>query len=90
MPWFLLLLAFTVSWARATLPLELVAGPGADTLTLRFAKLPDASKPLLIVTTSSGPSGAGMVPFGQNKTGIVKGRYCLKYGFPDIRRPLIN
>ena len=69
MPWFLLLLVLTASWVRATLPLELVAGPNADSITLRFGKLPEASKPLLIITTSSGPSGAGMVPFGQNKTG---------------------
>jgi len=65
---FLFLIAF-VSWAQATLPLEMVAGPGADTLTLRLGRLPEASKPLLIVATSSGPHGAGMVPFGQNKTG---------------------
>jgi glycosidase len=69
MPRLLLLLVLTTSWARATLPLQLVAGPDADSLTLRFAKLPVASQPLLIVTTSSGPNGSGLVPFGQNKTG---------------------
>ena len=68
MRWFLFLLV-SVSCARAALPLELVAGPDKESVTLRFGKLPEASKPLLIVTTSSGPSGAGMVPFGQNKTG---------------------
>jgi len=66
---FLLFFVTLVSWARASLPLELVAGPGADTLTLRLGKLPETSKPLLIVATSSGPNGAGLVPFGQNKTG---------------------
>ena len=70
MPWRLLLLGvFTSSWASATLPLELAAGPDANSLTLRWGKLPETSKPLLIVTTSSGPSGTGWVPFGQNKTG---------------------
>ena len=65
---FLFPIAF-VSWAQASLPLEMVAGPGADSLSLRLGKLPEASQPLLIVATSSGPNGAGMVPFGQNKTG---------------------
>ena len=69
MRWFLLFVLTSVSWARATLPLELVAGPDQESVTLRFGKLPEASKPLLILATSSGPSGAGMVPFGQNKTG---------------------
>ena len=69
MPRFLFLFLCTISWARAALPVELVAGPGPDSLTLRFGKLDECSKPLLIVTTSSGPDGTGMVPFGQNKTG---------------------
>ena len=58
----LLFLATLASWAQASMPLEMVAGPGADTLTLRLGKLPEASQPLLIVATSSGPNGAGMVP----------------------------
>jgi len=69
MPHFVLFLLLAASWAQATLPLDLLAGPGSDSLTLRFGKLPEASKPLLIVTTCSGPNGAGLVPFGQNKTG---------------------
>ena len=69
MHWLVLFVLLSVSCVRASLPLEMVAGPGEDSVTLRFGKLPEAGKPLLIVATSSGPSGAGMVPFGQNKTG---------------------
>ena len=69
MPWLFLFLVFSASLSHATLPLELVPGPDNDSVTLRFAKLPEASQPLLIVATSSGPNGAGLVPFGQNKTG---------------------
>ena len=69
MPWLFLFILFAASPGRAALPLELVAGPGQESVTLRLGKLPEASKPLLIVATSSGPSGAGMVPFGQNQTG---------------------
>ena len=49
----LLFMVSTASLCRATLPLELVADPDNDSITLRFAKLPDASQPLLIVATSS-------------------------------------
>ena len=66
---FLFLFLFSISWARAVLPVELLPGPATDCLTLRFGKLPECSKPLLIVATSSGPHGAGLVPFSQNKTG---------------------
>ncbi len=66
---FLFLFLFSISCARAVLPVELVSGPGPDSVTLRFGKLTESAKPLLIVALSSGPDGAGMVPFGQNKTG---------------------
>ena len=66
---FLFLFLFSISCARAVLPVELVSGPGPDSVTLRFGKLTESAKPLLVVALSSGPDGAGMVPFGQNKTG---------------------
>lgn len=69
MPWLVLFFVFLVSPARAVLPVEMAAGTNPDSIMLRFRNLPDASKPLLIVATSSGPNGAGLVPFGQNRTG---------------------
>ena len=64
-----LFLALSACWCRAALPLQLEAGPDKDSLILRWGNLPETEKSLLIVATSSGPSGAGLVPFAQNKTG---------------------
>ncbi|NBQ65773.1 MAG: hypothetical protein EBT95_09670, partial [Verrucomicrobia bacterium] len=64
-----LFLALSACWCRAALPLQVEAGPDKDSLTLRWGNLPETEKSLLIVATSSGPNGAGLVPFAQNKTG---------------------
>ncbi len=66
---FIFLFLFSVTSARAVLPVELVSGPEPDSVTLRFGKLAGSAKTLLIVALSSGPNGAGMVPFAQHQTG---------------------